>query len=625
MSQDPWERREREREKLRSYQRERGKGSEGDPLEWLGSNGRPLGLLVGVALLLLAEIPAIGGFLRSALAIGGTTVLLLLLALGRTWSRPLKEILLRPPGLGLLALVLWTGFAFFLSPYRGMAGAELLRVVAGAAAFFIGAYSLDARERQVVLGGLLTLGCLVALGDLSRLGRTDAAGEAARWGDHSASPFGTHEIVGSQLALLLPVALALALLGELKEKLRWTAYAAVLILGIAWVVARCRSAWLGGGVALLALLVLGALAAARDGKNRRPRTLRDRIRDAIGSPLPILVGALLVMGIGGGLAGMLSDRAASLLTLGKDSSFQTRRTMWEGGARMAAQKPLLGWGLGSYPVLQGYWTHLGDEDWKVLQEGADHSSIAHNFYVQWGAEAGAIGLFLHVVATGSWLLAALRGAGGARAPAERAVLLGASAAVFGSCLDAVGSPAYQFHGVYTLLWTVMGLGAGALGEREPSSMRPGPLPYILAMVFGAALAAALPLWGRSLGQRPLAERGEFVVVSDPPGPNLPPGTTVTLRAEFTDASGKKVSTSPGTTWEVPSERESGTLRGGFGRLRPDVQSTLTLAAARLTLPSKPGAIVQVMARYNDREGRPYSADAVFRIQSGAGTNSRGNP
>lgn len=617
MSQDPWERRERERTKLREHQRARSGGA--DPIEWAGNHVRALGLLVGLMLLLLAEVPSFGGVVRSALAVMGTTGLLLLAALTRTWSRSFVEILKRPPGWALLTLILWGGVSFFLTDtdLRGMAGAELLRLVAGGVAFLTAAYALEPRERHVALTGLLFMGCTIALLDFARLGSTKEVGELARRGYHSSSAFGTHESVGSLLALLFPVSLGVALWGDLPEKPRWVAYAAVLILGFAWIVARCRSAWLGGGVALLVLVLLAWRTTKNSNQARRPRNFQDKVRDALGSPLPVLVGALLIMGIGGGLSTMLSQRAASFVNIREDSSFQTRMVMWEGGARMAAQKPLTGWGLASYPVMQNYWTHLGDERWKILQEGADHSSIAHNFYVQWAAEAGAVGLGLHILALGSGILFALRGMGRARSPLDQALLLGTTAAVIGSCVDAIASPAYQFHGVYALLWTLLGLGASALGEREGPDTKVGPWPYAIAAVLALGGAIAVPLWGKSLMHSgAVIQRGNFVVLSDPPGPSLAPGTIVTLRAEFTDATGKDIPTWPGTTWSSPSEKESGVLQSAFGRLAKDKDGQIPLSALRVTLPEKPGAIVQVMATYTDRYGHAYTADSVFLLKRG---------
>ncbi|MGC4042865.1 MAG: O-antigen ligase family protein [Armatimonas sp.] len=570
------------------------------------------------ALLLLAEVPSFGGVVRSALAIIGTTGLLLLAALTRSWSRSFTEILKRPPGWALLALILWGGVSFFLTPteLRGMAGAELLRLVAGGAAFLTAAYALEPRERSVALTGLLFLGCVIGISDFARLGRTDELGELARRNYHTASAFGTHENVGSLLALLFPVSLGVALWGDLPEKPRWAAYAAVLILGFAWIVARCRSAWLGGGVALLLLILLAWRTVRKSEQSRRPRDMRDKVRDALGSPLPILIGALLIMGIGGGLSTMLSQRAASFVNIKEDSSFQTRLIMWEGGARMAAQKPLTGWGLASYPVMQNYWTHLGEERWKILEDGADHSSIAHNFYVQWAAEAGAVGVGLHLLALGSGIIFALSTMGRTRSPLDHAILLGTTASVMGACVDAIASPAYQFHGVYALLWALLGLGASALGEREAPGTRFGPWPYAIAGVLALAGAVAVPLWGQSLMRSGEAtKRGTFVLISDPPGPSLKPGTIVTLRAEFTDANGKTLPTLPGTTWSSPSEKESGALSISLGELlAKDVDPPIRLSAVRLTLPEKPGAIVQVMASFTDRYGHAYTADSVFLLK-----------
>lgn len=610
MSDDPWERREREKSKRAAVQR---KKNDWDIFGWVAENARALSLLVAIALLLSSEIPSFSGTLRGMLAIGGTGILLAVAALLRQWQRTFSELVRSPLSIATVALVLWSGVSFALSPYRPQAGAEFLRVAAGATAFFLVAFGLSASERNTLSGGILTLGSAVSLVDFARMSQFKNAGTMRESIGTDYSFFGTHENVGSLLALLVPIAISLALSQELEERRRWAAYAGTLILTFAWLAARCRSAWIGGGVALVVLAIL----IWRSPKSPRARPLkpRERVRAALASPLPILVGATLVMAIGGGFATFISQRAATATKILDDGSLTTRIQMWEGAARMAAQKPLTGWGLGSYPVLQGWWTHLGAPEVEVLDKGASHENIAHDFYVQWAAEAGGIGLSLYLAVFLLWLFQSLPALGRPLLPIDRAIALGSIAAVAGAAVDAIASPAYQFHGVYTVLWLVMGVATATTGLRAGEvSTRRTLLPMTLVAVFGAvALASLVPLWGRRLNASPqMAGRGAFELLSDPAGPKLAPGTTVTLRAQFRDAFGKRQNTSPGTTWELPSERESGSLKGGIGQLVPEPGSE-TQAALQVTLPNKPGSVVQVMARYTDRSGRAYTGSQVFLL------------
>lgn len=611
MSDDPWERREREKSKRREAQRQR---TDWDLFTWISDNARALLVLLSVALLLSAEIPTLGGPLRGFLAIGGTALLLVVAAMLRTWQRSAREILAQPPTLAGLALVAWCAVAFVLSPYRPQAGAEFLRIVAGATVYALAAHGLSASERNTVVGGVLTLGCGLSLVDFVRMSQLQNLSKMVRGISQDYSIFGTHENIGSLLALLVPVVAALALTRTLEEKRRWAAQAATLILTFAWLAARCRSAWIGGGVALVVLALL--LWRSPTTERSRPRNARERFRELLGSPLPVLVGAMLVMAIGGGFATFFSQRAATVVNVMDDGSLTTRITMWEGAAQMAAQKPLVGWGLGSYPVLQGWWTHLGAEPEEVLQSGATHANIAHNYYFQWAAEAGGIGLALHVTMLLLWLLATLRALGRPLAPLDRAVALGGAAAVFGAGVDALASPAYQFHGVYTVLWLLMGLASAATALRTgEAAPRDRNLPLVAASVaLGIGLAALVPLWGKRLGASPTdSPRGTFILLSNHEGPSVSPGTSVTIRAQFTDGRGKRANTSPGTTWELPSERESGALNGGIGQLIPEPGAE-TQAAIRVTLPDKPGGIVQIMARFNDRAGRGYIASQIFLLK-----------
>ena len=611
MSFDPWERREKERNSRRDTLR---KKSDWDFIEWVQENARPLLVILGILCLLGSEIPSLGGTIRGICAISGVLLLIGISAMLRTWQVSLKQALIHPASIATLGLLAWCGVSYFVSPFRAQAGAELLRILGGTTIYFLAAYGLKAGERYIVVGGVVATACLLSIVDFVRMSQLKYLTTMVHRVGNEYSFFGTHENVGSLLALLVPMAAALALSRNLEEKRLWAAQAATLTLTFAWIAARCRSAWMGGGIALVVLFLL--IWRSPRAESSRPRNARERIKEALGSPLPVLVGATLVMAIGGGLATFLSNRVATIVNVMDDASFNIRLAMWEGAARMSVKKPLLGWGLGSYPVLEGWWTHLGSSEQDVLKNGATHENIAHNYYVQWAAEAGGIGLALHLIAVLLWLGLMIARLTRPIAPVDRAIALGAIAGIFGACFDAIGSPSYQFHGVYSIFWLLMGLGAASAFPRTDERLGVDrTIPIVLvAAILGIGLASIVPFWGKRLGkQASQLPRGSFLLLSQPTGPELPPGTTVTLRAQYTDAFGKRLNTTPGTTWENPSARETGDLKGGIGQLVPK-RGAETQAALRLTLPEKPG-YVQIMARFTDREGRRYNADYIFKVKN----------
>ncbi len=630
-SRDPWEARERERQRWadhaagRSSQRSRRTTEDigPPPSDEAGFKGNyiVIGLIAAIVALIAAEVPQIDSALRSLLARAGGIILLVLAGTCRTFREPVLRALKHGPNPFIILLVLWSVLSFLLSPFRQIAAMELLRIVAGAGAYLLCAYALKApRQISYAIVGLLGIGVCMSVYDFAIMGQK--VGGALRSVSTEYSAFGTHENVGSLLVLLLPPALALAIHTGVEEKRRIAAMAATLVLGGALLLARTRSAWLGSLVALVVLAFLYLRYVTPDDTSKERNGPRSGFIRLTNSPIFVIaLGFVLFVAVSG--AAPLILKRASVSAALDDSSFTGRLIKWDGAARMASEKPLTGWGLGSYVVLQGQWTHDGGEIAEVLTQGAKHESIAHNYYVQSAADAGAVGLLLHVACLVAFLIAVLRGLPNAREPYRATLLCGSAAAVAGSMVDAIASPAYNFHGPYALLWAWMGLGIAALrpplrrGEttETPSIERTPWLDRLAALVAGTLVAGAVIGWGvRQHARGKTLPRGTFQIIATPGRP-LKPGESVAWVARFTDEQGKPVNTMPGTIWQLHAEaavvnRADARL---IGQADP-ADKNLILSGFRLTLPLTAREPLSVRGTYRDRYGRTYEAVSLKTVQ-----------
>jgi O-antigen ligase len=608
---DPWEERERQRERrnnpgVSSRRTSRAAHREAAPEpEELGfaNNINVVGLLAAVATLLVAEAPQVAGTARMLLVEIGAILLLLVIGTSRNLLENLWGAARRGPNPWIIGLLLWSGYSFFTAPFREFAFGELLRVLAGAATYFIAAYTLRSpRQVSYAVAGLLFFGIAISLYDMASFGQRRGVSHAIHF-DYSV--FGTHENVGSLLVLLVPVALAMALHGDIEEKRRLSAMAATLVLGGALVLARTRSAWAAGVAALLTLGLLYVLY----GPKREEKKGESFLARLIGSPVVLIaLGFVLFVGIGG-LAPLLTNRASIIRAL-EDGSLADRLIKWNGGARMVHEQPVTGFGLGSFPVLQGQWTHQGDEMAKVLKGGTGHENIAHNYYVQWAADTGLIGLFLYVGVLFAFLVAVVRALKATETPLQMALLCGGAATVIGSLVDAIGSPAYNFHGVSTVLWAVMGVTVAAMrpayrsGVSSAPALGPTPLLAWVPPVLGGLLVAGAVYFAgnRIIAQGKTLPRGTLQIIAEPSGP-VRPGASVTWRAIFTNEKGEKdeeISTMPGTLWE---------LKGDSGLVN---RAQAELVDEMITYPHLRRSVFRVLVPANTAPGTPVTARAIYR-------------
>ncbi len=441
---------------------------------WLRNLARDNMVATVLAMIILVPLMTGTALLNDAGKVATFEVLgsiLLLLAVSQMTleaGRLRKALLSGPNGaLALLALLSLISCAF--SPYKAFSWMETMRVGFGILLYFVMVYHLRGKDQlQMLTDGLLLVTGIVSLLGFAQMG-TDMLHVSSD--NRMQGTFGSHELLGSFLMLMLPLALALGLTERGDAKRQLFAQVVALLAAGCLLMAKARFAWAGSAVSLVALSLLGLRYNAVS-KNAQPNTshllnqIRQRKHMAVG-PLLILIGALALLTVQSQSVGGLQKWAA---TIPHTENFATRILQWRGTVRMIESKPVFGWGIGVYPVRQSEFTGMGDDATQVLAHGTSHSNIAHNFYLQTAADLGLVGLALYLAVLVGFFAVGLRALATMTDGLRKTVLLGCLAAMTGQVLDAFGSPAYNFEAVSLFQWVLLGLGmfAAGLGARSSS-------------------------------------------------------------------------------------------------------------------------------------------------------------
>ncbi len=376
----------------------------------------------------------------------------------------LSRRVLLPVALAFLAVAVWAALRYPSSPYPAFARAEVLRLFSGALGF-LSALTLRAEyprlARRLLLVPLI-FGCLQSFADFSRLGSRGGIESGFQY-----STFATHEELGSLLLILLPCTVALTWTYSRSEATiggslrRFAPPAVCLVLFLALLTARCRSAWIGGAAALIVAVVL-LFRSGHVGPREAPRT-KAAWFSRVGAPAllaVIVTGGFLALTNGGGTLG-------ARIVSKTDAGMVGRFPRWRAGVVLLRRSPWTGIGLGSFVVLEQTQTGMGRTPTQVLRYGANHLNTAYNYYVQWAVDAGLIGLVLHLSLLATYMISAFRLLG--NNPTEnRAHLITAIALLAGTMVDAFASPSYGLPGIFSLWSVVLGLLLAGSAE-EPTA------------------------------------------------------------------------------------------------------------------------------------------------------------
>lgn len=456
--------------------------------------------LIALPALLAPFVPAPAGSVQwhgaqTACAEAGA-VLLLTLLLCRPWPLPSlrlpslrrffqSSLLARPPLLCLLALLLWGLLSCLILPTSFAVQGVLLLGVGVLVAGVTAASAVSPSRVLLAVTSVMLPAVLVALTGLAQIG----AGKAVAVG-----VLQDHQLFGAFLLLPIPLCLALSLApGPLTQKL--AGQAALLICAAGLWESQNRSAWLGSAASLAVFAGLFLYAVS---KHRASASRRKSWKSAL---MPALLGVVAVAGFV--LISPNQDtlfarmRSTAPVMHGSDESLRWRKIAWLGTRRMIAEKPLAGWGVGSFPVEHEPFTQTGHLAGVVLAQGPSLEDEAHDSYLQIWAELGIIGLllwlgaFFALIGSGIQSIRRLK-----RGSLEQWILISGLSAVIGQMTDALANPAWQLGNILLPLWIVFGL-TSALSV-PPGAVRTPPARSFVWRIVQCVLAVGLGLWLLSL-------------------------------------------------------------------------------------------------------------------------------
>jgi len=595
----------------------------GAALAWLKNLARDNMVATVLAMIVLVPLMTGTALLNDAGKVAtfevlGSVLLLLAVSQMKLEAGHLRKALTSGPNAALAALALLSLISCAFSPYKAFSWMETMRVGFGVLLYFVMVYHLRGKDQlQTLTDGLLLVTGIVSLLGFAQMG-TDMLRVSSD--NRMQGTFGSHELLGSFLMLMLPLALALGLTERGDAKRQLFAQVVALLAAGCLLMAKARFAWAGSAVSLVALSLLG-LRYNAVAKNVQPNTshmmgqLRQRKHMVVG-PLLILIGALALLTVQSQSVGGLQKGAA---TIPHTENFATRILQWRGTVRMIESKPVFGWGIGVYPVRQSEFTGMGDDATQVLAHGTSHSNIAHNFYLQTAADLGLVGLALYLTVLVGFFAVGLRSLATMTDGLRKVVLMGCLAAMVGQALDAFGSPAYNFGAVSLFQWVLLGLGmfAAGLGARSSSFTGSGDSEARhtrfstvgkrrLQIALGSAAALAImtqivPTMKAAYAQTCTVGNNSFVVrglQGQDTGTTITRGQTLRLAAFFNNAAAK------GTTF---------VLSGNTNLV--DVQSFNSQARIFITRNNTAGTgSVTVTATYTDSKGQKYINQFVINLR-----------
>jgi O-antigen ligase len=342
----------------------------------------------------------------------------------------------------------------------------LLDLLLGLGLYFSARRAFGERSARPLAFGLAAgLGVLVLLGLAEYAGVIDLGGYrtvAAEGRLHAL--FSNSGWLGEYVVVASPLALA-ALLSS-GPTARRAGQVLLALSAATLLLSHQRGAW-------LAVLVQGALGVALLGsvRWREPRARRA----ALALLVTTVLGASLLAATRPGLVTSLAGRFTQ-------SDLYLRLYLWRAAAGLFLDRPLLGWGIGSYePALERH-ASAGP-----VPAGA-HGE-AHNTVLQIAAErglAGLLGLALLVLA------AVVSAREGLRRDADRPMAVGHALALAGAATYALVQYVWYLPAVGALVWIVLGCGSAVRDARgERLVRRAAPILVALAALLAAWQVAAV--------------------------------------------------------------------------------------------------------------------------------------
>ena len=533
---DPWEQKEHDRLRWQRHGRTPSKRSDVS-----GPVVTTFGVLVGLLLILhlIGDMPSISQSMRYItlmVSVVGWVALI-------TWKLPSKSYILgnlhRPTSIVLVSLGLWISWRSFgtLFPVQALGG--WLKLMAALSAFWVGMYCTGTlRERFTLLcfsGGILLF---VAFIDIGRYGLKSADARSAAFHPSSVSMFGTHEAIGTLLAFALPIGLAFATTRRSTGSVRLVAGLVTTILTFAWILARCRSGWVGGVAGCLTIGLIEWISAQR---NQRPVLHQRRFERILTSPWMWLTATSLIVLAYSGLTAIVLARMGGLGAWWSLASVAARSTLWKTAAYMINEKPWMGWGTSGFLTQQGMFSHTGDAPWQVRLNGGSLADNAHSFPLQFLVDFGYIGFGLVVTILGMLTVRSLRNCITSNTD-ESIWHQAALGAITAAIITSIASPAFDIAGIAVWFSLILGVLLGRCGGDVQKSRVDSLYVTLVTVLF------LLPVGGLLMALS--VQKVKHTIRLEPQVAILQPRSRVVLKL-LSSTDGKTDSSFPGGVFSIP--------------------------------------------------------------------------
>ncbi|HLJ55467.1 MAG TPA: O-antigen ligase family protein, partial [Chthonomonadaceae bacterium] len=404
-----------------------------------------------------AHNPALGAVLLEGCAI----VLLAMLLLRADWrggvGTRMVDFVKSPANLPALLFLAVAGASILMAPAnaREFGIQEFLRLGSGVVLYFAIAHHVRRSDQlSCLVDVVLFLCCVISIAGFVQF--NSGAGKFAT------GLFGDHQLYGSCLMALLPVAAAVAVCEKKSLARQLFAQSATVLAAAGLLAAHSRSAWIGGASALTVLAVASLVQIVKKQRSNQPVRVHEVAVHAV--LLVLTVGFFLYMWPN---SASVFGRAATLNAVQADATWNAREATWAGASKMIMQSPVVGHGLGTFPTMAHQYAGIGLPV-ADLHIRPSLSEQAHNLYLQTASEVGILGLVLFLAIPGTLLFIGARRAMQMDDGIRRTLLIGAMASTVGILVDAIASPSWQMGTVSLFMWLVLGIVASCM---QPNTKR----------------------------------------------------------------------------------------------------------------------------------------------------------
>ncbi len=197
--------------------------------------------------------------------------------------------------------------------------------------------------------------------------------------------YNDHTAYGAALAMFIPVLFSFTLLKSVPKFIRGVSLSLLLLFILAIILSYARAGWLSLGVALL---ILGTMAL-----NIRFRPLV--ITSAVLTALFLIFQTEIIMVLGRNnvdAEGDFSKNLESMTNISTDASNLERLNRWSCAIRMWEDKPIFGWGPGTYMFKYAPYQLSGDLT--IISTNFGDNGNAHSEYLGPLSEQGVFGLLI---------------------------------------------------------------------------------------------------------------------------------------------------------------------------------------------------------------------------------------